>query len=68
MTEPRVAGLGVMRFRTWPVVALALLGLLVLIVLSLLAARNKADTAYTELNSLNTRYLDVESRLGRVRR
>lgn len=67
MTESRVAGLGVMRFRTWPVVALALLGLLVLIVLSLLAARNKADTAYTELNSLNTRYLDVESRLGRVR-
>src|SRR5215213_8049724 len=67
MNEPRVAGLGVMRFRTWPVVALALLGLLVLIVLSLLAARNKADTAYTELNNLNTRYLDVESRLRRVR-
>ena len=45
MNEPRVAGLGVMRFRTWPVVALALLGLLVLIVVSLLAARNKADAA-----------------------
>src|SRR4029079_19351468 len=45
MTAPRVACPGGMRVRAWPVVALPLLGLLVLIVLSLLAARNKADTA-----------------------
>ena len=50
MIEPRMAGFGVMRFRTWPVVAVALLGLLILIVLSMVAARNKADAAYTELS------------------
>src|SRR5436190_3403417 len=67
MIEPRVAALGGMRFRTWPVVAVALLGLLILIFLSMAAARTKADAAYRELNNLNTRYLDVESRLRRVR-
>lgn len=67
MVEPRVAGVGVMRFRTWPVVALALFGLLVLIFLSILAARSRADTAYAELDQLNTRYLNIETRLRRVR-
>ena len=56
-----------MRFRTWPVVAVALLGLLTLIVVSILAAQRKADIAYAHLESLNTRYRDVESRLRRVR-
>ena len=56
-----------MRFRTWPVVALALLGLLALIVVSILASQRKADTAYAELDSLNVRYRNVESRLRRVR-
>ncbi len=56
-----------MRFRTWPVVALALLGLLALIVVSILAAQRKADAAYAHLDSLNSRYRDVETRLRRVR-
>ncbi len=56
-----------MRFRTWPVVAIALLGLLGLIVASILAAQRKADVAYAELESLNARYRDVETRLRRVR-
>jgi signal transduction histidine kinase len=56
-----------MRLRTWPVVALALLGLLVVITLSILAARSKADAAYAELDALNIRYFNVETRLRRVR-
>jgi signal transduction histidine kinase len=56
-----------MRFRTWPVVAVALLGLLGLIVVSILAAQRKADIAYGHLDSLNVRYRDVETRLRRVR-
>jgi len=65
--EPRLAGVGVIRFRTWPMVALALFGLLALLFLSILAARSKADAAYAELNNLNTRYLEIETRLRRVR-
>jgi signal transduction histidine kinase len=55
------------RFRTWPVVAVALLGLLGLIAGSILAAQRKADAAYAQLHSLNARYRDVETRLRRVR-
>lgn len=67
MTEHHRAGGGRVRFRTWPVVALALLGLLTLIIVSILAAQRKADIAYAHLESLNTRYRDVETRLRRVR-
>jgi signal transduction histidine kinase len=56
-----------MRFRTWPVVAISLLGLLGLIAGSILAAQRKADTAYAHLDGLNARYRDVETRLRRVR-
>jgi signal transduction histidine kinase len=56
-----------MRFRTWPVVAVALLGLLALIVVSVLAAQRKADIAYAHLDSLNAHYRDVETRLRRLR-
>jgi signal transduction histidine kinase len=62
-----LAAVGRMRFRTWPVVAVALLGLLALIVVSILAAQRKADAAYAHLDSLNTRYRNVETRLRRVR-
>ena len=56
-----------MRFRTWPVVAVSLLGLLGLIVVSILAAQRKADLAYAHLESLNSRYRDVEMRVRRMR-
>ena len=67
MNEQHPMGVGRMRFRTWPVVAVALLGLLGLIVVSILAAQRKADTAYAQLDSLNARYREVETRLRRVR-
>jgi signal transduction histidine kinase len=67
VAEHHLAGVGRMRFRTWPVVALALLGLLALIVVSILAAQRKADAAYAHLDNLNTRYRNVETRLRRVR-
>jgi signal transduction histidine kinase len=67
VTEQPLAGVGRMRFRTWPVVAVALLGLLTLIVASILAAQRKADIAYAHLDGLNARYRDVETRLRRVR-
>jgi signal transduction histidine kinase len=43
------------------------MGLLALIVVSILAAQRKADAAYAQLDSLNARYRDVETRLRRVR-
>src|SRR6188508_2471331 len=55
-----------MHLRSWPVLAVALLGLLALIAVSLLAARSKAEDAYTQLDNLNTRYRDVETRLRRL--
>jgi signal transduction histidine kinase len=56
-----------MHIRTWPVVAVTLLGLLGLIAVSILAARSKAADAYTQLDTLNTRYRDVETRLRKLR-
>ena len=67
MTEHHLAGVGRMRFRTWPVVAVSLLGLLGLIVVSILAVQRKADIAYAHLENLNAQYRDVETRLRRVR-
>jgi signal transduction histidine kinase len=64
MPEHRV---GSIRLRTWPVVALALLGLLALTLVSILAAQRKADDAYAQLDDLNTRYRNIETRLRRVR-
>jgi signal transduction histidine kinase len=63
----RTTSVGGMRFRTWPVVAIALLGLLGVIVGAILAAQRKADAAYAHLDTLNARYRDVETRLRRVR-
>src|SRR5690242_18806250 len=67
VTEHRLLAVGRMRLRTWPVVAVSLLGLLGLPVVSILAAQRKADIAYAHLDSLNTRYRDVEARLRRMR-
>lgn len=60
-------GSGRVRLRTWPVVAMALLGLLTLIAVSLMAARNKAEDAYAQLDRLNARYRNVETRLRSLR-
>ena len=58
---------GRMRFRTWPVAALALGALLLLVVVSVLEASRRAQEIYTRLDELNQRYHDVESRLRRLR-
>src|SRR5207247_9894797 len=63
MPEHRIGG---MRFRTWPVVAVTLLGLLGLIAVSILAARQKADEAYTQFDNLNTRYRNLDMRLRQL--
>jgi len=75
VTEHQSAGVGRsaafgapgMRFRTWPVVAVSLLGLIGLIVVSILAVQRKADVAYAHLDSLNDHYRETEMRLRRVR-
>jgi signal transduction histidine kinase len=55
------------RFRTWPVVAIALSGLLLLVVGSVIATRNKAQAIYAQLDELHGRHRQVESRLRRLR-
>jgi signal transduction histidine kinase len=56
-----------MRFRTWPVAALGLGGLLLLVVVSILAASNRAQEIYTQLDQLNTHQRDVEIKLRKLR-
>jgi signal transduction histidine kinase len=56
-----------MRFKTWPVAALGLGSLLLLIVVSMLASSRKAQEIYTELDQLNTYHHDLDSKLRRLR-
>ena len=56
-----------MRFRTWPVAALGLGGLLLLVIVSVLAASSRAQAIYTQLDLLNTHHRDVETKLRRLR-
>lgn len=56
-----------MRFRTWPVAALGLGGLLLLVVVSVLTASNRAQEIYTQLDELNSHQRDVETKLRRLR-
>jgi len=55
------------RFRTWPVAALGLGSLLILIVLSMLTSSHKAQAIYTELDQLNTHHNNVDVKLRRLR-
>ncbi|HVL70012.1 MAG TPA: sensor histidine kinase [Vicinamibacterales bacterium] len=56
-----------MRFRTWPVAAVALGALLALVVVSVLESARRAQEIYTRLDELNLRYHDVEAKLRRLR-
>lgn len=56
-----------MRFRTWPVAAIALGALLVLVVISVLESSRRAQEIYTQLDALNERYHHVEATLRRLR-
>jgi len=56
-----------MRFKTWPVAALGLGSLLLLIVGSMLASSSKAQDIYTELDQLNSYHREVDTNLRRLR-
>ena len=56
-----------MRIRTWPLSALALGALLMLVVVSVLEASRRAQQIYTQLNESTARYQEVESKLRRLR-
>ena len=57
----------IVRFRTWPVAALGLGSLLVLIVASVLTLSRKAQDIYTKLDQLNTHHHNVDVKLRRLR-
>jgi signal transduction histidine kinase len=56
-----------MRLKTWLVAALGLGSLLVLIVVSMLAASTKAQEIYAQLDQLNSHHREVEAHLRRLR-
>lgn len=56
-----------MRFRTWPVAAVGLGSLLVLIVVAMLTTSRKAQDIYTQLDQLNSHHHDVDAKLRRLR-
>jgi signal transduction histidine kinase len=56
-----------MRFRTWPVAALALGALLFLVVVSVLESSRRAQEIYTSLDDMNSQYHVVEAKLRRLR-
>jgi signal transduction histidine kinase len=56
-----------MRFKTWPVAAVSLTGLLLLVVVSVVAASRRAQEIYTQLDQLNAHHREVETKLRRLR-
>ena len=56
-----------MRFRTWPVAAVALCALLGLVVAAVLESSRRAHEIYTRLDGLNQHYHEVEAKLRRLR-
>ena len=54
-------------FRTWPVAAAALAGLLLLIYTSVATTSRKAEEIYAQLDQLNTHHHQVEDKLRRLR-
>jgi len=56
-----------MRFTTWPVAAIGLAALLVLIVVAMLTMSGKAQDIYGELDALNSHHHEVDAKLRRLR-
>jgi len=56
-----------MRLKTWPVAALGLGSLLLLIAVSMLASSHKAQDIYTQIDVLNTHHHNVDAKLRRLR-
>jgi signal transduction histidine kinase len=63
----RLDDIGSMRFKTWPVAAVGLTGLLVLVVFSLVTASYRAQEIFNQLDELNTHHHDVETKLRALR-
>jgi len=55
------------KLKTWPVAAVGFLSLLLLIALSMTASSRKAQEIYTELDQLNTRQYNLDTKLRRLR-
>jgi signal transduction histidine kinase len=55
------------RFQTWPVAALGLGSLLLVIVFSMVTLSHKAQEIYSELDQLNTAHHNVDAKLRRLR-
>lgn len=60
-------GVPLMRVKSVVVLAVAFAGLLLLVLVSLLAARRKAQEVYTQLDEVNMLHRHVESKLRRLR-
>ena len=56
-----------MRFKTWPVAALALAALLLLVAAAVLESSRRAQEIFARLDLVNARYHEVESKLRRLR-
>ena len=56
-----------MTFRTWPVAAFGLGGLLLLVLVSLLTASRHAEEIFTQLDQVNAHHRDIEAKIRRLR-
>ena len=56
-----------MRFKTWPVAALALGALLLLVAAAVLESSRRAQDIFARLDEVNSRYHEVEGKLRRLR-
>ena len=56
-----------MRFRTWPVAAVGLAGLLLLIIVSVGTTSRRAQDIYTQLEGLNEHHRELDAKLRQLR-
>jgi signal transduction histidine kinase len=56
-----------MRFRTWPVAAIGLVSLLLLVIYTVLTAVDRVQDLYTQLDELGAYHRDVDAKLRRLR-
>ncbi len=56
-----------MRFRTWPIAAVGLGALLLLVVMSLTTMSRRAQEIYTQLEAVNSHHREVEAKLRQLR-
>jgi signal transduction histidine kinase len=54
-------------FRTWPIAAVGLVALLLVVIVSVLTASRRADEIYNQLEALNAHHREVDTGLRRLR-